>query len=197
VLRIRFQRIGRKNQPFYRLVLAEHARPVKTKFIELLGHYNPLVKPKILEVKADRVSYWVGVGAQPSQTVARLLAKNGIQGMEKFIEKRMMKPSNAELETQKRKEEEVTAKKAAHEEAQQKKAADAASAAQAAEAPAETPAPAAPIEVAEVPTPEAPVEIPAAPAAETPVTESAEPEAPAVEEPAAETPAPEEEPKAE
>lgn len=83
MLRIRLTRIGRKGQPKYRMVVAEHSRPVKAKFIEVLGQYDPTTKK--LEVKKDRISHWVSVGAQPSQTAARLLKNDGMKEMEKFI----------------------------------------------------------------------------------------------------------------
>lgn len=83
MLRIRLTRIGRKGQPKYRVVVAEHARPVKGKFIEVLGNYDPTTKQ--LTIKDDRVQYWISVGAQPSQTTARRLKEHGMKGMEKYI----------------------------------------------------------------------------------------------------------------
>lgn len=83
MLRIRLTRIGRKGQPKYRMVVAEHARPVKAKFIEVLGQYDPTTK--VIDVNKERISYWISVGAQPSQTAARLLKKDGMVEMEKFI----------------------------------------------------------------------------------------------------------------
>lgn len=83
MLRIRLTRIGRKGQPKYRVVVAEHSRPVKAKFIEVLGQYDPTTKK--MEILKERVTHWVSVGAQPSQTVARLLKNDGMKEMEKFI----------------------------------------------------------------------------------------------------------------
>jgi small subunit ribosomal protein S16 len=87
VLTIRLQRSGRENIPFYRVVLADHHRPVKGKFIEKLGYYNPLAKPWKLEVDTERILEWIKKGAQPSSTMARLLKAQGVKDMEKFIRK--------------------------------------------------------------------------------------------------------------
>lgn len=86
MLKIRLQRTGRENIPFYRIVVAEHARPVKSKYIERLGTYNPVPNPWILEVDAAKVQEWIKKGAQPSSTLARLFKAKGIEGMDKFIE---------------------------------------------------------------------------------------------------------------
>jgi small subunit ribosomal protein S16 len=94
VLKIRLQRKGRKNRPFYRVVVAEHSAPVKGRFIEILGHYDPLTKETVL--KKDIILKYLGNGAQPSQTVARLGVKNGIAEMEKFIETRFQHPKKEE-----------------------------------------------------------------------------------------------------
>lgn len=87
MLVIRLQRTGRKNLATYRLVAAEKARPVKGKFLEILGHYLPAQKEAVWKVNTERVTYWVSKGAIPSDTVARLLKKNGVKDMEKFIQR--------------------------------------------------------------------------------------------------------------
>jgi small subunit ribosomal protein S16 len=76
MLRIRLSRVGKKNSPVYKVVVAEKTRPVKGKFIESLGMYNPVNKDNTLN--SDRIKYWISVGAQPSQTVHNLLVKNNI-----------------------------------------------------------------------------------------------------------------------
>lgn len=88
MLRIRLSRVGKANQPSYRLVVAEHARPVKGKYIESMGFYNPIVKPKVFTVDQVRIQYWMSKGAQPSSTVASLLKIQGVQGMDKWLTKR-------------------------------------------------------------------------------------------------------------
>ncbi|MEI8165702.1 MAG: 30S ribosomal protein S16 [Chloroflexales bacterium] len=75
MVKIRLRRTGKTKQPSYRLVVADSRSPRDGKFIEIVGHYNPIRQPKVLEVKADRVRYWLGVGAQPSDTVSGLLKR--------------------------------------------------------------------------------------------------------------------------
>jgi len=61
----------------YRLLVAENSMPTDGKFVEIVGHYNPVNTEQPLEVKKDRVEYWISKGAQPSNTVAKLLNKTG------------------------------------------------------------------------------------------------------------------------
>lgn len=96
MLKIRFQRRGSKNRPFFRVVVAEHSNAVKGKFLEIVGHYNPLTKEVVF--KKDRILYFLGTGAKPSQTVARLGFKNDIPEFEKYIEKRITKPKKDKTE---------------------------------------------------------------------------------------------------
>lgn len=84
MLRIRFLRKGKKKQPFYRIVVTERGNPVQGgRFIEILGFYNPLTKETSL--KAERIAYWMSVGAQASDTVHNLLVKKGIVEKKKII----------------------------------------------------------------------------------------------------------------
>ncbi|MBU4142465.1 30S ribosomal protein S16 [Patescibacteria group bacterium] len=76
MLVIRLTRIGKKNQPAYRVVLTEKTNPVRGKFIEILGSYNPRLKTKVL--KAERIQYWISKGAQPSPTMHNLLVNEKI-----------------------------------------------------------------------------------------------------------------------
>lgn len=116
MLKIRLQRTGRRNAPAYRIVVAEHSAPIQGRFVEILGHYIPTKNNRTLEIKADRVKYWVSVGAQPSQTVARLCVAEGIKEAGKFIAARVMKPSKVEerakAEAEKKAKEEAEAKAA-------------------------------------------------------------------------------------
>ncbi len=91
MLRIRLSRTGKKSQPSFRIVVAEHTNAVKGKYMELLGHYVPSVNPKIFEFKKERIEYWISKGAKPSDTVASLLKNAGMKGMEKFISERNKK----------------------------------------------------------------------------------------------------------
>lgn len=88
MLRIRLTRTGRTKRESFRLVVAEHTRPVKGKFIEVVGHYQPAKKDKPLEVEKERIEYWMSKGAQPSSSVASLLKKKGFANMEKYMAKR-------------------------------------------------------------------------------------------------------------
>ena len=87
MLVIRLQRTGRENTPTFRITVSEKARSAKKGALELLGHFLPAQKTPVFEIKKDRVEYWISKGAKPSDTVARLLKKNGINGMDKFIER--------------------------------------------------------------------------------------------------------------
>ncbi|MBN2096721.1 30S ribosomal protein S16 [Candidatus Peregrinibacteria bacterium] len=85
MLTIRLQRTGRKKQPFFNIVVAEHSVSAKGKFIEKLGFYNPITKPWTFEIDANKAVEWVKKGARPSNTVARLLKSQGVKDMDKFI----------------------------------------------------------------------------------------------------------------
>ena len=85
MLVIRLQRTGRENLASYRIVVADKARAVKGKFLEIVGHYLPQQKPPVLKFDEARISEWIQKGAQPSDTLARLLKREGVQGMERFI----------------------------------------------------------------------------------------------------------------
>jgi small subunit ribosomal protein S16 len=76
MLVIRLTRIGKKNQPYFRVVLAEKREAVKGKFIEILGNYDPRLKTKAL--KAERIKYWLSQGAQASPTVHNMLVSEKI-----------------------------------------------------------------------------------------------------------------------
>ena len=74
-VRIRLARYGRKKRPFYRIVAADQRAPRDGRYIERLGHYDPMTEENNLEVDLERVDYWLGVGAAPSETVAGLINK--------------------------------------------------------------------------------------------------------------------------
>lgn len=76
MLMIRLARFGAKKKPTYRLVVIEKDRARNSRAVEVVGHYNPVSKPKVVHIDRDRVEYWVGKGAQTSDTVARLLKNN-------------------------------------------------------------------------------------------------------------------------
>lgn len=70
---IRLMRAGAKKRPFYRMVVADSRRQRDGRFLEILGHYNPLAQPYELVVHKDRVQEWLSKGAQPSEQAASLL----------------------------------------------------------------------------------------------------------------------------
>ena len=74
-VRLRLSRGGAKKRPFYRIVAADKRRARDGRFIELLGTYDPLQEPPIIRMNVDRVDYWIGVGALPSETVQGLVTK--------------------------------------------------------------------------------------------------------------------------
>ena len=76
-LKIRLSRGGSKKRPFYRIVVAEAASPRDGRYVERLGHYNPMTakdNEQRLVVNGERVAYWLGLGAQPTERVQKLLA---------------------------------------------------------------------------------------------------------------------------
>jgi len=73
VLMIRLARIGKKKHPFYRVVVTEKTRPRNGRFVEMVGTYDPSKKPAAIQLKEDRIHYWLGKGAQPSDTVQSFL----------------------------------------------------------------------------------------------------------------------------
>ena len=73
MLAIRLARIGKKKHPFYRVVVMEKTRPRNGRFVEIVGTYDPLKKPALVQLNAERVQYWLSKGAQPSDTVRSLL----------------------------------------------------------------------------------------------------------------------------
>lgn len=76
MLIIRLTRVGKKNAPSFRVVLTEKQKPVRGKFIELLGHYNPRLKTR--GFKKERILYWLGQGVKCSGTVHNLLVEEKI-----------------------------------------------------------------------------------------------------------------------
>lgn len=85
MLRIRLQRSGRKNRPSYRIVVAEHSAPIKGRYIEMLGTFDPLVEKHGFVVDTAKVEEWIKKGAKPTNTIARLLKGQDMKGMEPFI----------------------------------------------------------------------------------------------------------------
>jgi small subunit ribosomal protein S16 len=170
MLKIRLARGGAKKRPYYSIVIADSHSPRDGRFIEKVGSYNPLLKkddPNRIVLKAERIQEWLKKGAQPTDRVARELAKLGLAKWEAGNNPKKGEPGQK-------------AKERAEERAQ-READRAAAAEEAKNAPAPEPEP-----VAEEAAPEA------APAEEAPAAEAAAEEAPAAEAAAEEAPAAEE-----
>jgi small subunit ribosomal protein S16 len=179
---IRLSRGGAKKRPYYRVVVSDSRSSRDGKYLEQIGTYNPLLAkddPARVKIDEDRARYWIGVGAQPSDRVARFLDAAGVK------ERAARNNPNKGVPGDKAKErvEEKAAKAAAAEEA----------AAEAAKAPPPVEEPAAEEVVEETAAAEAPAEevteAPAEAAAEAAPAEEAAPEAPAEEAAAPEAPA--------
>ncbi len=75
---IRLARIGKKKNPFYRVVVIEKTRPRNGRVVENVGTYDPLKNPAEYKVNAERIKHWLGCGAQPSDTVRSILRRQKI-----------------------------------------------------------------------------------------------------------------------
>ena len=88
---IRLARRGKKNKPFYRVVVSEKARDLFGTVLETLGHYNPMSKEKDVELNKERILYWLSKGVQSSPTVFNLLVANKILEGKKIVKKNAKK----------------------------------------------------------------------------------------------------------
>ena len=111
MLKIRFLRTGKKNQPFFRIVVTDSKRPPKRgRFVEVLGFYNPLIKEK--SIKKERVEYWLSQGAQASDSCHNLFVKEGIiKGTKHPVHKKTKKKETKKSEAKKQKSTEIEVKK--------------------------------------------------------------------------------------
>jgi small subunit ribosomal protein S16 len=78
LVKLRLRRMGRKKLPLYKIVAADSRAPRDGRFIEAIGTYNPNSNPMKIEVKEDRVFYWLKTGARPTDTVKNLLSRKGL-----------------------------------------------------------------------------------------------------------------------
>ncbi|HMK61580.1 MAG TPA: 30S ribosomal protein S16 [Dissulfurispiraceae bacterium] len=78
MVKIRLTRLGAHKKPFYRIIVADAKARRDGPFIEILGTYDPKIEPSKLDVDLERAKHWIGKGAQPSETVKKLLQKAGI-----------------------------------------------------------------------------------------------------------------------
>ncbi|HEV2213921.1 MAG TPA: 30S ribosomal protein S16 [Terracidiphilus sp.] len=79
---IRLARVGAPKKPYYRIVVIEKDRARNGRSIEVVGTYNPRTNPASVDLKHERITYWRGVGAQMSETVAKLVARHPAQAAE-------------------------------------------------------------------------------------------------------------------
>lgn len=144
-LKLRMARGGRRNMPFYRIVVADSRAPRDGKFIEKLGTYNPVLSndnPNRVTLNTDRIKYWLSQGAQPSDRIALILGRAGIIEAPKYGETPKKSAPKAKAQERVREKEEkakaaAEAAEAARAEAEAAKNAPAAEPEAAAEAPAE------------------------------------------------------------
>ena len=151
MVKIRLRRMGAKKTPFYRIVVADSRYPRDGRFIEEIGTYNPNTQPSTIQIKSDRAQYWLGVGAQPSEPVFKLLNITGDWQKYKGLEgaEGTLKTVEAGPDAEARiaaVEDQAQKLKAAKSEAAAKAKAEAEAAAAAEEAPAEEAAEEAPAE---------------------------------------------------
>ena len=83
-VKLRLKRMGAKQRPFYRVVAADSRFPRDGRFLEVVGTYNPIMKPAEVKIDEEKALYWLSKGAQPTETVKNILSKEGI--MKKFAE---------------------------------------------------------------------------------------------------------------
>ena len=76
-VKIRLKRMGANKKPFYRIVVADSRAPRDGRFIEI-GYYNPVSEPKQIKINDEKANKWLGVGAQPTETVKKLFQSQGI-----------------------------------------------------------------------------------------------------------------------
>lgn len=79
-VKMRLRRMGQKKAPFYRIVVADSRYPRDGRFIEQIGHYNPMTEPAEVVIDAEKATQWLKNGAQPTDTVRDLLKKQNIIG---------------------------------------------------------------------------------------------------------------------
>ena len=87
MVKLRLTRMGSHKRPFYRIVAATSTAPRDGRFIEIVGTYNPVAEPAIVDIDEEKVLKWLSNGAKPTDTVRSLLSKEGI--MAKFHEAKL------------------------------------------------------------------------------------------------------------
>jgi small subunit ribosomal protein S16 len=98
MLGISLMRMGAKKKPFYRIVVKEKRSKRDGKYLENLGTYNPMMEPAEINLKHERIQYWISVGAQPTETVASLIKHNPVQTEEEKVAAVEARANKAEAE---------------------------------------------------------------------------------------------------
>lgn len=112
-VKLRLRRMGKKNQPIYKIVAADARSPRDGKFLEAVGIYNPLINPHVIELKEERINYWLDNGAQPTDTVKSLFNQKGINLKRDLVKRKFSEDKiEAELKTWQGKKEASLQKKA-------------------------------------------------------------------------------------
>src|SRR5205085_11605980 len=93
---IRLMRAGAKKRPFYRMVVADSRRQRDGRFIEILGHYNPIADPYVLVISKEKAESWIAKGAQPSEQAASLLRTLGVTTPSKAPRKKVAAAAGTE-----------------------------------------------------------------------------------------------------
>ena len=109
MVKIRLRRFGKRNTPVYRVVVADGRSPRDGRIIEEIGTYDPLLKHNNFTLNLDRVDYWLGVGAQPSDTVASFIRKARKGPEEEVTEEPVAEAVDAPVEPEPAPEPEVAA----------------------------------------------------------------------------------------
>ena len=78
MVKIRLKRMGKKKQPFYRVVVADSRSPRDGRFIEEIGYFDPMKEPAVINIDSEKANKWLSNGAQPTDTVRSLFKKSGV-----------------------------------------------------------------------------------------------------------------------
>lgn len=125
-VKLRLTRVGKKKNPMYRVVVADERSSRDGRFIEIIGQYQPLENPSGITIKDDRALYWLSQGAQPTETVYKILTVSGV--WEQYEKTRPKGAKPFRVSTPKKAAPKVSAKHAAKAEAEEAKAQEAESA---------------------------------------------------------------------
>jgi small subunit ribosomal protein S16 len=96
MVKIRLRRVGARNNPKYRVIVADSRSARDGSFIEVVGHYDPIRNPEVLDLKQDRIKEWLKKGAQPSDGALKLFYKTGLMPRPEYkVKKKEAAPQEA------------------------------------------------------------------------------------------------------